>query len=75
MNAARWYRERGCVVKGHPLCWHTLTADWLLGMDEDEILEVAERQHTPGRRRFRRRHRYLGRSKRGRHHAGIRQVR
>jgi GH35 family endo-1,4-beta-xylanase len=38
LNAANWYREHGCVVKGHPLCWHTLTADWLLSMSNREIL-------------------------------------
>ena len=39
-RAARWCRERGLVVKGHPLCWHTLTADWLLSMTNDEILRA-----------------------------------
>lgn len=29
LAAARWFLERGCRVKGHPLCWHTLTPDWL----------------------------------------------
>lgn len=38
MRTARWYRERGVVLKGHPLCWHTLTAPWLLGMAEDAAL-------------------------------------
>jgi endo-1,4-beta-xylanase len=38
-KAAEWYRERGVAVKGHPLCWHTLTAPWLLGMGTDEILK------------------------------------
>jgi endo-1,4-beta-xylanase len=38
MKVARWYRDRGVALKGHPLCWHTLTAPWLLGMSEDEIL-------------------------------------
>jgi endo-1,4-beta-xylanase len=38
LNLARWYKERNCVVKGHPLCWHTLTADWLLTMSNQEIL-------------------------------------
>jgi len=37
-RAAAWYRERGVALKGHPLCWHTLTAPWLLEMDEDGIL-------------------------------------
>ena len=32
LNTARWYLEHNCLVKGHPLCWHTLTADWLLDL-------------------------------------------
>ena len=39
-RAAEWCRERGLVVKGHPLCWHTLTADWLLSMSNSEILQA-----------------------------------
>ena len=26
MAAARWLREKGVTVKGHPLCWHTACA-------------------------------------------------
>ncbi len=37
LAASRWYQDHGCVVKGHPLCWHTLTADWLLTMTPEEI--------------------------------------
>jgi GH35 family endo-1,4-beta-xylanase len=37
-NAARWCIDHGIVTKGHPLCWHTLTADWLLEMSNVEIL-------------------------------------
>jgi len=40
LNVARWYRGQGCLVKGHPLCWHTLTADWLLSMSNREILRA-----------------------------------
>jgi len=40
LNAARWYQDHGCRVKGHPLCWHTLTANWLLEMSSREILEA-----------------------------------
>ncbi|MBN1964644.1 MAG: endo-1,4-beta-xylanase [Anaerolineae bacterium] len=40
LNTARWYHEHGCTIKGHPLCWHTLTADWLLEMDNHDILEA-----------------------------------
>ncbi|HEX2993234.1 MAG TPA: endo-1,4-beta-xylanase [Anaerolineales bacterium] len=39
-NAARWCLEHGLVTKGHPLCWHTLTADWLLQMSNEEILRA-----------------------------------
>ncbi len=40
MNTARWYAQQGCALKGHPLCWHTLTADWLLGLSNEQILEA-----------------------------------
>ena len=40
LNAARWYLDHQCVVKGHPLCWHTLTADWLLTLSTPEILQA-----------------------------------
>jgi endo-1,4-beta-xylanase len=40
MNTARWYAQQGCALKGHPLCWHTLTADWLLEMSNQSILEA-----------------------------------
>ncbi|MEV4532559.1 endo-1,4-beta-xylanase [Asanoa sp. NPDC049518] len=36
-RAAKWFVERGCRVKGHPLVWHTLTADWLLEASTDEV--------------------------------------
>ena len=39
-TAARWFRERGAVVKGHPLCWHTETAAWLLDLSTDEIRDA-----------------------------------
>ncbi|MFB9659957.1 endo-1,4-beta-xylanase [Glycomyces mayteni] len=37
LKAARWFAERGHPVKGHPLAWHTVTADWLLDLDNEEI--------------------------------------
>ncbi|MDR1700252.1 MAG: endo-1,4-beta-xylanase [Lachnoclostridium sp.] len=40
MNAAKWLKDRGCVVKGHPLCWHTSTAPWLLDMNNKDILQA-----------------------------------
>ncbi|GIJ51412.1 beta-xylanase [Virgisporangium aliadipatigenens] len=36
-RAARWFVERGVPVKGHPLAWHTVTADWLLDLSNAEI--------------------------------------
>jgi len=45
-NAARWCIDHSLLVKGHPLCWHTLTADWLLSMSNLEILKAqTERIH------------------------------
>jgi hypothetical protein len=38
-NAARWCLDHHLLTKGHPLCWHTLTADWLLEMSNEEILQ------------------------------------
>lgn len=37
-RAARWCADHRLKVKGHPLCWHTLTADWLLSMNPADIL-------------------------------------
>lgn len=39
-NAARWCIDHNLVTKGHPLCWHTLSADWLLSMSNAEILQA-----------------------------------
>src|SRR5512144_977080 len=39
-NAAKWCLDHGLRTKGHPLCWHTLTADWLLSMSNPEILQA-----------------------------------
>ena len=44
LNAARWYQYHDCAVKGHPLCWHTLTADWLLDMSTRGILQAQQRR-------------------------------
>jgi len=40
LNTARWYQAQGCRLKGHPLCWHTLAADWLLPLTNREILQA-----------------------------------
>ena len=39
-TAARWLVDRGCLVKGHPLCWHTVTADWLTELPVDEVIDA-----------------------------------
>ncbi|RKI85816.1 1,4-beta-xylanase [bacterium 0.1xD8-71] len=39
MNASRYLKEHGKTVKGHPLCWHTLCADWLMKYDNETILD------------------------------------
>ena len=38
MKAARWLRDYGVTVKGHPLCWHDICPPWLLKYDDEEIL-------------------------------------
>ncbi len=38
MAAARWLGERNVQVKGHPLCWHTACAPWLMQYSNEEIL-------------------------------------
>jgi endo-1,4-beta-xylanase len=40
LRAAQWFAERGCVVKGHPLVWHTETAPWLLELSTPEIQQA-----------------------------------
>ena len=39
MAAAQWLRSQGVQLKGHPLCWHTVCADWLLQYSNEEILQ------------------------------------
>ena len=38
LKTARWFVDRGVSVKGHPLCWHTVQPDWLLGLSNEEIV-------------------------------------
>ncbi len=38
MAAAEWLRAKGVQVKGHPLCWHTVCAPWLMQYSNEEIL-------------------------------------
>lgn len=39
MNAARFLVDNGVRLKGHPLCWHTVCADWLMAYDDKTILD------------------------------------
>ena len=39
MKAASYLKNKGVKVKGHPLCWHTVCADWLLKYDNETILK------------------------------------
>ena len=38
LQSAKYLREQGVTVKGHPLCWHTACAPWLLKYSNEEIL-------------------------------------
>ncbi len=44
MQAARWCADHHILVKGHPLCWHTLSPDWLLPLTNAEILQAQLRR-------------------------------
>ena len=39
MKTAEYLTERGVTVKGHPLCWHTVCAPWLMEYDNKTIME------------------------------------
>lgn len=39
LAAARLLREHGVTLKGHPLCWHTVCAPWLLQYTNEEIFQ------------------------------------
>ena len=38
MKTAEYLKSKNVKVKGHPLCWHTVCADWLMKYDNDTIL-------------------------------------
>ncbi len=38
LKAARWLQSQGVTLKGHPLCWHTACADWLMNYSNQDIL-------------------------------------
>lgn len=39
MKAAKYLVAHGAKVKGHPLCWHTVCADWLIEYDNKTIMD------------------------------------
>ncbi len=39
MKTAQFLKEKGVRVKGHPLCWHTACADWLMKYDNATIMQ------------------------------------
>lgn len=39
MRAAKFLKEHNATVKGHPLCWHTECAKWLMDYDNNTILQ------------------------------------
>lgn len=39
MQAAKYLVQHGAKVKGHPLCWHTACAEWLMDYDNKTILD------------------------------------
>ena len=48
LRAARWFGEHGCMVKGHPLVWHTMAPRWLLDLPSADV-EAAIGRGSPGR--------------------------
>jgi endo-1,4-beta-xylanase len=40
LTTAQWFRDRGIALKGHPLVWHTVQPDWLLGLPLDEVEDL-----------------------------------
>ena len=39
-SATAWCAAHGITTKGHPLCWHTVCADWLMSYDNPTILDT-----------------------------------
>ena len=39
MKTAQYLKSKNVTVKGHPLCWHTVCADWLLKYDNKTIMQ------------------------------------
>ena len=39
LNTAKYMQSKNVKVKGHPLCWHTVCADWLMEYDNATIMK------------------------------------
>ena len=39
MDAAKILRSNNVTIKGHPLCWHTVCADWLMKYSDEVIMD------------------------------------
>ena len=39
MEAAKILKSNNVTIKGHPLCWHTVCADWLMEYPDEVILD------------------------------------
>jgi len=39
MEAAKILRSNNVTIKGHPLCWHTVCADWLMQYPDEVIMD------------------------------------
>lgn len=39
LSAAKFLQSKGVTVKGHPLCWHTVCAPWLMDYDNATIMK------------------------------------
>ncbi|MBO4579816.1 MAG: endo-1,4-beta-xylanase [Clostridiales bacterium] len=39
MKTAKYLQSKNVTVKGHPLCWHTVCADWLMNYDNETIMQ------------------------------------
>ena len=39
MQAAKYLRDHNVTLKGHPLCWHTVCADWLMDYPDEVIMD------------------------------------
>ena len=39
MGAAKILRSNNVTIKGHPLCWHTVCADWLMKYSDEVIMD------------------------------------